>query len=72
MLTKDKKKHGGSNINININFKVETKNHIQGKKISTTKDIKKGNEAIRPNSQYRKKSQYTENTHNKQSIQEFT
>jgi hypothetical protein len=69
---KDKKKHCGSNINININFKVETKNQVHGKKISTCKDIKGGGECVRPNVQYsRKKSHYTENAHNKQSIQEF-
>lgn len=59
MLTKDKKKHTSSNINININFKVETKNAINGKKINTSsKEVKKNQEVYRPNTYYRKKSQF--------------
>lgn len=60
MLSKEKKKHCGSNINININFKVETKGQVHGKKINASKDVKKMGDLIRPNTQYsRKKSQYT-------------
>lgn len=42
MLSKERKKHTGSNINININLKVESK-HPTGRKINKEKELQLNN-----------------------------
>lgn len=72
MLSKERKKHTGSNINININLKVENK-HPSGRKINKEKEIQMNSEGIRPTGQLCKPKKYScqEALPHKQSVQQF-